>query len=123
MTKYIIILLSIVTGVVTLSGCTMTPKEKIVTKEVLIEKIPLNLDMPKPFVWQDFEIIVVTKDNFDDVMKELENSGKSLALFAFDKESYEALTINVTEMKRYMSEQKVIILEYKDYYENNNNKE
>lgn len=119
MTKYITIVMSIVL----LSGCSLTPKEKIVTQEVLVEKIPLNLDMPKPFTWQDFEIIVVTRDNFDDVMKELENDGKSLALFAFDKESYEALTINVTEMKRYMKEQKVIILEYKDYYENNNNKE
>lgn len=113
MTKYLLIVL-VFLG---LTACSSI-QEKVVTEEVYVEKIPLNLQMPKSFEWKDFEVIVVTEENFDDVIQELKVNGKSLALFAFDTDSYEALTLNVTEMKRYMSEQKVIILEYKNYYEN-----
>ena len=110
-TKYITISI-----IVLLGACSTNPQE-IITKEVPVEKIPLNLDMPKPFEWKDFGVIIVTKDNFDDVIKKLGNEGKALSLFAFDEDGYQALTLNVTEMKRYMSEQKIIILEYKNYYE------
>lgn len=119
MTKYIIM----VFGVLSLTACSAIPqKEVVVTEEVFVEKIPLNLDMPKPFDWKDFDFIIVTEENFQEVMEKLKGDGKSLALFALDQESYEALSINVTEMKRYMKEQKVIIVEYKNYYENNKDK-
>ena len=117
MTKYIMILV----GMTLFTASCSTPNETIVTKEVPVEKIPLNLEMPRSFAWKDFGVIVVTKDNYEEVFEKLHNDGKAASLFAFDEDGYEALSLNVAEMKRYMQEQKVIILQYKNYYENNNN--
>lgn len=116
MNKYILIPVMLF-----ISACASQPVEKVITKEVPVEKIPLDLSMPKPFTWQDFEVIVVTENNFEEVIERLKTEGKSLSLIAFDEDGYAALTLNVNEMKRYMKEQKLIILEYKNYYENNNN--
>jgi len=38
-------------------------------------------------------------------------------LLAGDEESYKNLSLVVNDMKRYIGEQRVIILEYKKYYE------
>lgn len=103
--------------VLVLTGCSSFQQEKIVTKEVLVEKVPLELEMPKPVEWKDFEFIVVTPDNYEQVVDKLRISGKSVALFAVDEKSYANLTLVVNDMKRYIGEQKIIIVEYKKYYE------
>ena len=53
----------------------------------------------------------------------MKSEGKSIALFAVDEDSYENLSLTVTDMKRYIGEQKIIIVEYKNYYETKNNQE
>ena len=113
MNKYYLVVLILLTMV----GCSSFQEEKIVTKEVLVNKVPLELDMPENVEWKDFDFIVVTPDNFEDVVKKLREHGKSTALFALDETSYENLSLVVTDMKRYIGEQKIIILEYKKYYE------
>lgn len=115
MNKYILI-----PTILMLSACTSFNEEKIVTQEVYIEKTPLDLNMPSSVEWRDFEFVVVTPDNYEEVLKELRDNGKSTALFALNEDSYENLSIVVTDMKRYMGEQKVIIMEYKNYYEKGN---
>lgn len=115
MNKYILI-----PTILMLSACTSFNEEKIVTQEVYIEKTPLDLNMPSSVEWRDFEFVVVTPDNYEKVLKELRDNGKSTALFALNEDSYENLSIVVTDMKRYMGEQKVIIMEYKNYYEKGN---
>ena len=107
-------------GISPVVGTTGFNEEKIVTQEVYIEKTPLDLNMPSSVEWRDFEFVVVTPDNYEEVLKELRDSGKSTALFALNEDSYENLSIVVTDMKRYMGEQKVIIMEYKNYYEKEN---
>lgn len=112
------ILIGIVLSVV-LAGCSslVKPEERIITEEVFVEKIPLELSMPAPVNWQDFKFIVVTPDNYKEVIDRLKSEGKSIALFALDHPDYENLSLTVIDMKRYIGEQKVIILEYKEYYE------
>jgi len=113
MNKYILM-----SSIFLLAGCSaFTPKEVVVTEQVFTEKVPLNLSMPKPVNWVDFEFLVVTPENYEEVVKKLREGGKSVALFAVDEESYKNLSLVVNDMKRYIGEQRVIILEYKKYYE------
>jgi hypothetical protein len=115
MNKYILM-----SSIFLLAGCSVfTPKEVVVTEQVFTEKVPLNLPMPKPVNWVDFEFLVVTPENYEDVIKKLREGGKSVALFAVDEESYKNLSLVVNDMKRYIGEQRIIIIEYKEYYENN----
>ena len=102
-----------------LIGCTslLKPEEIVVTQEVFVEKIPLGLEMPTPVVWKDFKFLVVTPDNYEKVIERLKSEGKRVALFAVDNKDYENLSLVVSDMKRYIGEQKIIIVEYKKYYE------
>jgi|TARA_B100001093_G_C26766961_1_gene988332 hypothetical protein len=120
MNKYIILF----STVLFLGACSsLTPEPRVIVEERLVEKLPLNLEMPANVVWKDFEFIVVTPDNYDSVVEKLKSEGKSIALFAVDEDSYENLSLTVTDMKRYIGEQKIIIVEYKNYYEPENNQE
>ena len=115
MNKYIQLTFMLLMGL-GITGCSST-QEKIVTEEILVNKVPLDLEMPKPVTWQNFEFVVVTPDNYQETVDKLKSGGKSIALFALDEDSYKNLSIVVNDMKRYMGEQKIIILEYKKYYE------
>ena len=112
------LLISVVLSIF-LVGCSdlMKREELIITKEVLVEKLPLELNMPDPVSWKDFKFIVVTPDNYEEVIEKLNREGKSVALFSVNHPDYENLSETILDMKRYIGEQKLIILEYKRYYE------
>lgn len=110
----------LILSVLFLSGCSILksePVEKIVTKEVFIEKLPLNLDDPEPFVWRNLEFMVITPENYEEKINELKKSGKSTAIVALDMQSYEVLSLNMAEIMKYMEQQKFILLQYREYYE------
>ena len=62
-------------------------------------------------------LIVVTRENVEEVWAELEASGKSIVLFALTHEGYENLALNNADIIRYLSEQRAVIIAYKEYYE------
>jgi hypothetical protein len=66
---------------------------------------------------KDVDYIVVTEENIAEVWAELEASGKSVVLFALTHEGYENLALNNADIIRYLSEQKAVIIAYKEYYE------
>jgi hypothetical protein len=66
---------------------------------------------------KEVDYLVVTEENIDEVWRELEAAGKPVVLFALTHEGYEALALNNAEVIRYLSEQKAILIAYKEYYE------
>lgn len=120
--SHIVILTLLFTSFI-MSGCSLLrqePVERVVTKEVLVQKIPLNLKSPDKFVWMDVEYIIITPENYEEKLSELQEDGKSVALYALDTNSYEALSINIANVLKYMKEQKLILAKYKEYYETKN---
>tara|TARA_B110000444_G_C18826024_1_gene590374 strand:+ start:1781 stop:2167 length:387 start_codon:yes stop_codon:yes gene_type:complete len=120
--SHIVILTLLFTSFI-MSGCSLLrqePVERVVTKEVLVQKIPLNLKSPDKFVWMDVEYIIITPENYEEKLSELQEDGKSVALYALDTDSYEALSINIANVLKYMKEQKLILAKYKEYYETKN---
>jgi hypothetical protein len=117
--SHIVILTLLFTSFI-MSGCSLLrqePVERVVTKEVLVQKIPLNLKSPDKFVWMDVEYIIITPENYEEKLSELQEDGKSVALYTLDTDSYEALSINIANVLKYMKEQKLILAKYKEYYE------
>ena len=49
--------------------------------------------------------------------EELEAKGQPVALFALTADGYEALSINIADIKTFIGTQKEIIIQYRDYYE------
>jgi hypothetical protein len=63
------------------------------------------------------DYLIVTKDNIEAVWSELEASDKSIVLFALTSDGYENLALNNAEILRFLSEQRAVIIAYKEYYE------
>jgi len=109
--KSLVILISLIT----LAGCSglkMEPEIKTVTK---IEKITVPIvARPKPLQLNDTRVFVVTKDNYDEFVKEFTEVYGELAFVALSMRDYELLALNIAEIRRYLNQQKEVIV----YYEN-----
>jgi len=99
-----------------LSSCSSFYKEpeiKVVTK---LEKtvVPI-VPMPKPVQMNDIKIYVVSpEENLDEFKKEFEAKNGGDSYIAISVKDYENLSKNFAELRRYIEQQKAIIL----YYEN-----
>ena len=104
--------------IILLTSCSFMPREKqieVVTKQ--IEKPKLNIEQVEPLDLKPVKWIVVTKENAEQIFTNLENEGKSIALFALDTDTYEVLSLNMEELKRYILTQKEVLIKYKEYYD------
>ena len=101
---------------VVLSGCSATLPKKVDYSAEPVERPLLVLPESEITNMKEVDYLVVTEENIDEVWRELEASGKPVVLFALTHEGYEALSLNNAEVIRYLSEQKAILIAYKEYY-------
>ena len=107
--KSLVILMSLIT-LAGCSGLTPEPEIKTVTK---IEKITVPIvARPKPLQLNDTRVFVVTKDNYDEFVKEFTEVYGELAFVALSMRDYELLALNIAEIRRYLNQQKEIIVYY-----------
>ncbi len=67
---------------------------------------------PKPLQLNDTRVFVVTKDNYDEFKKEFTEIYGDFAFVALSMKDYENLVLNVADIKRYLEQQKEIIVYY-----------
>ena len=107
---------SLLLAILLLSSCSSFYKEpeiKVVTK---LEKtvVPI-VPMPKPVQMNDIKIYVVSpEENLDEFKKEFEAKNGGDSYIAISVKDYENLSKNFAELRRYIEQQKAIIV----YYEN-----
>jgi hypothetical protein len=103
----------------TLTGCSSLslfgknePEIQVVTK---VEKTTVPLvSRPKAVQLNDVKIYVVSKENYDEFVTEFEKKNGGDAYIAISVKDYENLSLNFAELRRYIEQQKQIIV----YYEN-----
>ena len=98
------------------SGCSLLPREKeIIVQTVEVEKqIPLQLQ-PKPLQFNDSYWHVVTEANFDEFIEKFKKeNGNAWVFYAISVRSYESMALNLAELKRYIEQQKQIIVYYEE---------
>ena len=118
MIRVVVSCLLLVVILLIFSGCSTFKSEKqveVITQE--IEKPKLNLDVVEPLDLKPIKWIVITRENVAQVFNQIEQEGKSVALFALDTDTYEILAINMEDIKRYILTQNQILIKYKEYYE------
>ena len=67
---------------------------------------------PKPLQLNDTRVFVVNKDNYEEFVKEFTSIYGELAFVALSMKDYENLALNIADIKRYLEQQKEIILYY-----------
>ena len=98
------------------SGCSLVPREKeVIVQTVEVEKqIPLQLQ-PKPLQFNDAYWHVVTEANFDEFIEKFKKeNGNAWVFYAISVRSYESMALNMAELKRYIEQQKQIIVYYEE---------
>lgn len=107
-----------------LGGCALfSPQEKIVTVPQIVEKdIPLA-DRPKGLSLADVEFFVVTAENYDEFESRFTDENGQLVFVAMSVRGYEAMSLNMAELRRYILQQKEVIIYYEKSLEKNTKKD
>ena len=100
-----------------LGGCSSFLPEVTKYSSEPVERPLLILPESEITEMRGVDYIVVTEENVDEVWRELEASGKPIVLFALTHDGYEALALNNADIIRFLSEQRAVIIAYKEYYE------
>jgi hypothetical protein len=105
-------LLLLIPALLLLSSCAQFKDKQVITQTKIMQRnIPLQV-APKPIEFPDTEWFVVSEENFDSVMKKIEDHGGSLTFMAITPKGYENLAIGVGDLRRYILQQKQIIAYY-----------
>jgi len=85
------------------------------TETVYVQRdIPIQ-KRPDPIELDDVRFYAVSEKNVDEFLKSFQDKYGSIVFFAITVPDYEAISLNVAELKRYIEQQKALIL----YYETN----
>lgn len=99
-----------------LSSCSsIRPEKEIVTVTEFVQtKIPIVVH-PKPVNLNDVKIYVVSpSENFEEFMSEFEKKNGTDSYIAISVKDYENLSKNFAELRRYIEQQKEIIVYYEE---------
>ena len=96
-----------------ISACGTTEQEVITEYKYINKDIP-TVSRPKGVELSDVKFFVVTEDNFEEFKERFLKSNKDLVFVAMSIKDYENLSLNMSELKRYIDQQKEVIV----YYEN-----
>ena len=110
-----------------LMGCSLMPEPKVVTvTKVVKQEVPI-VARPKQVLLNDVKIYVVSKLNYKDFIKAYAKKNGADSYIAISVKDYENLALNFAELRRYIEQQKQIIVYYEsaltpDKKENKNGK-
>ena len=100
-----------------ISGCSSfyKPEKEIVTVTKLVERQIPTVPHPKSVQMNEIKIYVVSpEENFEDFKKEFEAKNGADSYVAISIKDYENLGKNFAELRRYIEQQKQIILYYEE---------
>ena len=96
-----------------ISNCSSWPKLKqIEIKTVQVDRVIPTQNRPRPLNMNNIKFYVVTSENFVDFKKRYEKDNGTFLFYALSVRDYETLAINMAEIKRYIEQQKHIIIYY-----------
>lgn len=98
------------------SGCSvLTPEKEIVYKTQYIGCEIEIQPRPDPVKLDNVYWYVVTKDNFAEFEKKFSERNDEFVFYAINVPDYEDLSVNMSELRRFIEQQKNLII----YYEEN----
>ena len=106
--------LSLLLVTLLLTNCStfQLPAKTVVKTEYVDKVIPLQ-SHPKPLNMQNVEWYVVTEQNFNDfITKYKKEHGEEWVFYAISVRGYEAMALNMADIKRYLEQNQKLILYY-----------
>jgi len=96
-------------------SCSLAKPEPEIVTVTKTEQIVVPLvGKPKPVQMNDVKIYVVTEENYEEFLEEFNSKNGKTAWIAISVKDYENLSLNFAELRRYIEQQKEIIVYYED---------
>ena len=97
------------------SGCSLWPNLKKISVQTVEAKriIPLQ-NSPRPVDMNNMHFWIVTEQNFEEFKTKFTKKNGSFLFYSISVRDYENLALNMAEIKRYIEQQKEIIIYYED---------
>ena len=90
------------------------PETEIVTETEYVEQnIPIQ-ERPKAVKFPPVDWYIVTEENLEAKLQELEDNTGNRVFFAITPKGYENLALGIAEMRRYIKDQGAIIVYYEE---------
>lgn len=105
-----------------LSGCALfTPQpQRIEVSAKPIDKPELVLPPADQLRMRDVEWVLITPENFKEIIEKAKKDGRPIVFFALTDKGYENLSLNLSDVRAFIQQQKAIIAAYDRYYKNAN---
>ena len=105
-----------------LGGCSLLQPQQLPAPEPIIKTVTeyktleiYQPPLPKAIDLQDVEFFVVTEKNFEEQVAKLEKLQSGVyVLFGLTPQDYEKMAYNLQELRRYIRQQKEIIIYYRE---------
>ena len=98
------------------SGCSYfkfkNPLKTIEIKTVEVERVIPTQNRPRPMSMNDIHFYVVTEQNFEEFKERFVEENGDFLFYSLSVRDYETLALNMAEIKRYILQQKEIIIYY-----------
>ena len=105
-----------------LSGCSFMKSDPLPTPEPVIKTVTeyktleiYQPQLPRKIDLQDVEFFVVTEKNLEEQIAHISKmQGGKFVIFGMTPQDYENMAFNLQELRRYIRQQKEIIIYYRD---------
>ena len=96
------------------SGCSYfkNPLKQIELKTVEVDRVIPTQNRPRPISLNDIYFYVVTEQNFEEFKSRFVKENGDLVGYVLSVRDYETLALNMADIKRYIQQQKEIIIYY-----------
>jgi len=81
-----------------------------------VDKPELILPKADELIQRKIEWILVTPENYKESFAELEDRGRPLVFFGLTDQGYENISLNLSDIRMYVSQQHAIVDAYEKYY-------
>ena len=107
-------MLPLIATLLLISGCGYfkNPLKEIEIKTVEVERVVPIQNHPRPVSLNDIYFYVVTEENFEDFKKRFMEENADFLFYSLSVRDYETLALNMADIKRYILQQKELIIYY-----------
>ena len=95
-------------------GYLRKPEKEIVVQTVEVQKVIPVQPQPKPIDMTDVKFYVVTEENYDEFKEKFMKTNNDFVFYVVSVHDYENLALNMSELFRYIKQQKEIVIYYEE---------
>ena len=108
---------------VRLSSCSWKPEKEVVVQTKIVKPVIEIKERPKGVKMLPVKFYVVTEKNYEEFKEKFKKENGDFVFYAMSVPSYENLALDMAELRRYIEQQKEIIIYYEKAVKDDKEKE